>query len=81
MLNRAPHNKTCPSENSVVTFYSIRRLGVKMTACMQVALPFLHEHELPEAVRFEMQEEESQKASGAYLLSDSPVAVCASELH
>ena len=32
---------------------------------MQVALPFLHEHELPEAVRFEMQqEEEAQKASG-----------------
>ena len=34
---------------------------------MQVALPFLHEHELPEAVRFEMQqEEEAQKASGAH---------------
>ena len=30
-----------------------------------MALPFLHEHELPEAVRFEMQqEEEAQKASG-----------------
>ncbi|CAK0784745.1 hypothetical protein CVIRNUC_007949 [Coccomyxa viridis] len=32
----------------------------------EVALPFLHEHELPEAVRFEMQqEEEAQKASGS----------------
>lgn len=31
-----------------------------------MALPFLHEHELPESVRFEMQqEEEAQKASGA----------------
>ena len=34
---------------------------------LQVALPFLHEHELPEVVRFEMQqEEEAQKASGAH---------------
>ena len=33
---------------------------------LQVALPFLHEHELPEAVRFEMQQaEEAQRASGA----------------
>ena len=33
---------------------------------LQVALPFLHEHELPEAVRFEMQQaEEAEKASGA----------------
>ncbi|CAL5223189.1 g5664 [Coccomyxa viridis] len=32
----------------------------------EVALPFLHEHELPEAVRFEMQQaEEAQKASGS----------------
>lgn len=35
---------------------------------LQVALPFLHEHELPEAVRFEMQQaEEAQKASGVLL--------------
>ena len=43
------------------------------TLNLQVALPFLHEHELPEAVRFEMQQaEEAQKASGAPHDSISP---------
>ena len=40
---------------------------------LQVALPFLHEHELPEAVRFEMQQaEEAQKASGTLLGPTAP---------